>query len=245
MSLKVQQSRSRWRKRLFVFSVLALSVALLGVVTFSSHPPMPPAERQVRLWLAETGQITKTNRFDDFGTDTIPYLVAYLTNRSSRAERLRAIVAERSGPNLYWRMPSWLRHFLTPARSVEDRASAEVALTCMPHKSAVLAALVPLLQDPRDYVRGRVARILRSRTTREDTNWLPALLKSLSLETNAASQVELAWAIGRIDTNATAVLSLLRAKTNDPDRYVRTVAIRGLNEVAAGGGLPEQAGRNR
>ena len=209
MRTEVRSSSSLRRKWLLLFGVAIGLVLLLSVTIFRPQRPLSPPERKVQLWLAEAGQLSlvNSNRFNDFGPDTIPYLVAALTNRSSRAEQFGSGVANLMGRNLYWRLPQWLRNLLIPYRSVEnDCVSAERALWYTPNRSAVVSALVPLLRDPRDLVRASVATILYCRTTSGDTNWLPALVANLSRETNAAIRVELAWAIGRIDTNEPTAL---------------------------------------
>jgi len=237
------RNRGKRRPRRYLSVAALMMLFLLGTVAFWPRRPLSHAERKVQDWLGNpsqidaSGELVGSNRFADFGMDTIPYLVTVLTNRSSRAEQVGSDVAMKMGPNVYWRLPVWLRRFLTPFRSVEnDRVEAAIALEYLPERSAVVAALVPLLQDSRDIVRARVAMVLCERTTRNDTNWPPVLVEAVERETNAAIQVELAWAIGRIETNQIVALSLLRGKTNDPDRFVRGLAARALNDISTGGG---------
>lgn len=228
---------------------------LLGVILLAGFLLLPwqtrsPAERKVESWLANpTPALVESNgipqfvgpeRFADFGPETIPYLIAVLTNRSSRTEQYKSRAAMQLSPKVYWKLPAWLRHWLTPFRSIEnDRVSAERALACLPDRSAVVAALIPTLQDPRNVVRYRAASVLCSRTARGDTNWLAALAESLRRETDPAIQTQLAWALGRIDANETAAITLLRANTNAADRYVRALALRGLSEIETGERRPE------
>lgn len=205
-----------------VVLIMVAIVVVIAAIDLWPRAPLSPAESQVQNWLKKgyTGRVGGKDwrELDNFGADTIPFLIAAATNHDSPAPRFVR--------SLYPKMPTYLQSLPFARDSDSERFAAEQALYNFPSKdhSAVLAALVPVLQDSRTMVRTRAAEVLSARMRTTDTNCLMDLTATLVRETNEYVRLRLAVAIGRIRPDAQEVMLIVSPALTNSDSLMRAVA---------------------
>lgn len=95
---------------------------------------------------------------------------------------------------------------------------------------AVIALLGAFLAIAMLWPRGRAADILSQIATKPGADWLSKRTGSLHRETNAHARVRLAKAIGRMDSNASEISTILQRALNHPS--LRKLATEGPGGVA-------------
>jgi hypothetical protein len=212
-----------------ILAVGIIALMTIIAVAFWPHPPISPAERQVKNWLKKgyAGGIGGKDwqDLDGFGADTLQFLVGALTNRSIGVPRIFRDACRK--------VPYLSRHMEFFYDPEAERFAADCAIFNFPSKehSAMVTAVIPVLRDERVMVRTRAAETLSDRMCLADTNWLPDLAARLDQETDDYVRLRLAIAIGKIHPDSKVVSEIVRPALNDTNSFMRSVAQEQMPEI--------------